>query len=44
MCIKEPGDDDDVLAGLDGGLGQVNDTIFTISSMDFSLKIGKFST
>ena len=33
MCIKEPGDDDDVVSGMDGGLGQVNDTIFYYSQV-----------
>lgn len=28
VLIKEPGDDDDVVSGMTGGLGQVNDMAF----------------
>lgn len=28
IFIKEPGDDDDVVSGMTGGLGQVNDMAF----------------
>ena len=28
VAIKKPGDDDDVVSGMTGGLGQVNDMAF----------------